>query len=229
MKNIKIKTSKDLKNLDRHFRANFVNSLIGSKQASLIGTVSDTSCTNLSLFSSVTHLGSNPPLVALFSRPATSEPKQTLNNIISTGFFTVNHVNSDILVRSHSCSFKFLENESEFNSCKLTEEYCNDILAPFVKESHASLGLKYLRHLPIQENGVVMIIGEILLIRYDKNFIQSNGEFDFESSNSVAVAGNNTYYSLNAIETLDYINTSQKKFLINAVQKEFKQNNGENT
>ena len=83
MKNIKIKTSTDLKNLDRHFRANFVNSLIGSKQASLIGTVSDTSCTNLSLFSSVTHLGSNPPLVALFSRPATSEPKQTLNNIIS--------------------------------------------------------------------------------------------------------------------------------------------------
>ena len=74
-----------------------------------------------------------------------------------------------------------------------------------------------------------MIIGEILVIRYDKNFIQSNGEFDFESSNSVAVAGNNTYYSLNAIETLDYINRSQKKFLINAVQKEFKQNNGENT
>ena len=29
--------------------------------------------------------------------------------------------------------------------------------------------------------------------------------------NSVAVAGNNTYYSLNAIETLDYINTSPQK------------------
>ena len=165
MSEIATKTVEDLKNLDRFYRANFINSMVGSKQASLIGTVGKNSCTNLSLFSSTTHLGSNPPLIALFSRPATKEPKQTLSNIISTGFFTINHVNESILVRSHSCSFKFLDHESEFDSCALTEEYHDGINAPFVKESFTSMGLKYSRHFPIEENGVTMIIGEVKLVQ----------------------------------------------------------------
>ena len=139
---------------------------------------------------------------------------------MSTGFFTINHVNKDILVRSHSCSFKFLEHESEFDSCALTEEYHDGITAPFVQESFASMGLEYRRHFPIEENGVIMIIGEVKLVRYNKQFIQSNGELNFDRSKSIAVAGNNTYYGLNKIKTLDYIDRSQKKILTKSVQDE---------
>ena len=52
--------------LDRFYRANLINSIVGIKQASLIGTVSNKNISNLALFSSVVHLGSNPQLVAMF-------------------------------------------------------------------------------------------------------------------------------------------------------------------
>ena len=42
MSEIEIKTVDDLKNLDRFYRSNFINSMVGSKQASLIGTVGKT-------------------------------------------------------------------------------------------------------------------------------------------------------------------------------------------
>ena len=86
----------DFKSLDKHFRANLINSIIGIKQASLIGTLGKNNNSNLALFSSAVHLGSNPPLIAVFSRPATSSPKQTMENIVSQGYYTVNHVNQSI-------------------------------------------------------------------------------------------------------------------------------------
>mgnify|MGYP000568936988 CR=1 FL=1 len=78
----------DIKKLDRHFRANLINSSVGIKQASLIGTINSKKRTNLALFSSAVHLGSNPALIAIFSRPSTEIPKQTLNNIILHKHYT---------------------------------------------------------------------------------------------------------------------------------------------
>ena len=71
----------DFNTLENHYRANLINSVIGVKQASLIGTVGVNCISNLALFSSTVHLGSNPPLVAIFSRPEGDTPKQTLKNI----------------------------------------------------------------------------------------------------------------------------------------------------
>ena len=78
----------EILNLDRFYRANLINSIVGIKQASLIGTVSNKNISNLALFSSVVHLGSNPQLVAMFSRPNTDTPKQTLANIIDSNAYT---------------------------------------------------------------------------------------------------------------------------------------------
>ena len=97
----------DFSKFDKHFRANLINSVIGVKQASLIGTVGSNGISNLALFSSTVHLGSNPPLVAIFSRPEGDAPKQTLNNIIDIKDYSINHVNKSIINRAHSCSFKF--------------------------------------------------------------------------------------------------------------------------
>ena len=86
----------DFSKIDKHFRANLINSVIGVKQASLIGTVGSNGISNLALFSSTVHLGSNPPLVAIFSRPEGDAPKQTLNNIIDiSSIFNIN-INDNI-------------------------------------------------------------------------------------------------------------------------------------
>tara|TARA_A100001011_G_C14318521_1_gene849220 strand:- start:3006 stop:3659 length:654 start_codon:yes stop_codon:yes gene_type:complete len=203
--------NEQIKSLDRFYRANLINSIIGIKQANLIATVTSENTTNLAIFSSGVHLGSNPALIGIFSRPKTKYPKQTLDNILFKKQFTINHVNLDILKRSHATSYKFDEFISEFSECNLKERYIEDFDAPFVNEAEIAVGLKYLNNYEIVENGVVMIVGEVqhILIR-DSDHIQENGEIDFQSSQSVGVSGNNTYYKLKNHRTLDYVASSKK-------------------
>lgn len=217
----------DFSKLDKHYRANLINSVIGVKQASLIGTVGNNSISNLALFSSTVHLGSNPPLVAIFSRPQGDTPKQTLNNITDNKDYTINHVNRSIINRAHSCSFKFTAEESEFTECNLSEEFISDCKAPIVKESNVSFAVCYLRHLSLPENGVIMVIGKIKSIFVNEGIIQDNGEVDFNDSSSIGVAGNNTYYGVNKIESLKYLKLDQKDQLKEIVNKESYQNSNE--
>ena len=203
----------EILNLDRFYRANLINSIVGIKQASLIGTVSDKSISNLALFSSVVHLGSNPQLVAMFSRPNTDTPKQTLKNIIDSNAYTINHVNSKILHRSHATSKKFSPSESEFTQCNLEECYIEDFQAPFVKECNIGVGVSYRRHFTIDENGVVMIIGEIDKIIVDEQFISETGEVLLSSLDSIGVAGNNSYYSLKTLSSLEYVSSDDNEML----------------
>ena len=217
----------DFSKIDKHFRANLINSVIGVKQASLIGTVGSNGISNLALFSSTVHLGSNPPLVAIFSRPKGDAPKQTLNNIIDIKDYSINHVNKSIINRAHSCSFKFTSEESEFTECNLSEEYIVNCKAPIVKESNVSFAVRYQRHLSIQDNGVIMVIGKIKSIFVNEGIIQDNGEIDFNQSSSIGVAGNNTYYAVDKIESLKYLNLDQRDQLKEIVNKESYQNSNE--
>jgi len=200
-----------IKRLDRFYRANLINSIVGIKQASLIGTISSKKTTNLAIFSSGIHLGSNPALIGIFSRPNTKHPKQTMENILLNKQFTINHVNLDILKESHATSYKFNKFISEFSKCNLEEKYIENFDAPFVNESEIAIGLEYLNDYKIIENGVVMIIGEIQhIIIKNSNHIQENGELNFQSAQSVGVSGNNTYYELKNHNTLDYVTSTQK-------------------
>tara|TARA_S200000501_G_scaffold93489_1_gene86833 strand:- start:37521 stop:38183 length:663 start_codon:yes stop_codon:yes gene_type:complete len=209
----------EIENLDTFYRANLINSIVGIKQANLIGTISKSGITNLAIFSSVVHLGSNPALIGFFNRPVSSPPKQTLNNILETRHFSINHVSHSIVKRAHATSYKFQNSESEFKECNLTELFINGFETPFVKESIVSIGLSFKNKYLIAENGVIMIIGEVQhIIIKNRNYINDNGEVDIEKSNSVGVTGNNSYYKcLNFIKN-EYIksgDTSMLKSMIN--------------
>ena len=200
-----------IKKLDRFYRSNLINSIVGIKQASLVGTLSSKRTTNLAIFSSGIHLGSNPALIGIFSRPNTKHPKQTMENILLNKQFTVNHVNLDTLKKSHATSYKFNKFISEFSECNFKEKYIENFDAPFVNESEISIGLDYLNDYKIIENGVVMIIGEVKhIIIKNSNHLQENGEINFESSKSVGVSGNNTYYEIKKNNTLDYVSSTKK-------------------
>ena len=79
----------DFEELDHIFRINLINSCSGFKSANLIGTKSNDGTPNVAVFSSVTHLGSNPPLLGIIFRPVTDVPRNTYENIKETGQFTV--------------------------------------------------------------------------------------------------------------------------------------------
>ena len=80
-----------IKAMDKRYRANFINSVTGYKSANLIGTISKDNDENLAIFSSVTHIGSNPAMLGFITRPTTVS-RHTYTNIKQTTIFTVNHI-----------------------------------------------------------------------------------------------------------------------------------------
>ena len=119
-------TEQDISELDRIKRLNLINSISGIKPANLIGTISSEGHTNLAIFSSVVHLGSNPALLGFMLRPHIEVRRHTYDNILYNGEYTINHVTRPMMKKAHYTSAKFDRSISEFEACHLTEEYLFD-------------------------------------------------------------------------------------------------------
>ena len=86
---------KDIDALEKLYRINLINSCSGFKSANLIGSISKKGEENVAVFSSVTHIGSHPPLLGFFCRP-TTVTRHTYENIKETGVFTLNHIHTPL-------------------------------------------------------------------------------------------------------------------------------------
>ena len=62
-------TANDIATMASRYRAALINSLSGFKPANLVGTADAAGSSNLAIISSVVHLGSHPPLLAMIMRP----------------------------------------------------------------------------------------------------------------------------------------------------------------
>lgn len=201
-----------IQQLEKVDRLNLINSITGISPANLIGTISNDSIENLAIFSSVVHLGSNPPLMGFVLRPTKENTRDTYENIIATNKFTINHINSDMIERSHYTSVKFDKNESEFQKSRLTAEYLNNFLAPYVKDSYIKIGLNLEDIQLIKSNGCRLIIGRIERLYVPDSAIYKNGNIQLDLSNSIGVGGLNTYYSLNKIAEYPYARVNDPFF-----------------
>ncbi|WP_025762838.1 flavin reductase family protein [Dyadobacter tibetensis] len=201
-------SKEELQNLDKVKRLNIINSVSGVKPANLIGTISSDGATNLAIFSSVVHLGSNPGLLGMILRPAQDVRRHTYENIMETGYYTINHVQRSFAENAHFTSVKFEKDESEFEKCGLTEAFLFDFPAPFVAESQVKIGLKFLEEISIPVNGTSMLIGEILHIEIFDNAINDLGYIDLSLMDHVGVSGLNTYYSLSKVDSFPYARRS---------------------
>lgn len=201
-------TSDILKELDKRFRANLINSISGYKSANLIGTISDSGATNLAIFSSVVHIGANPPLLGFIIRPIDEVPRHTYENIKQNGSFTINHVHEDFIAKAHWTSAKFERNESEFEKCGLTKEFIKGFAAPFVAESRIKIGLKFVEEIPINLNKTILVIGEIMHVILPENALLKNGNVDLNTVADVAISGLDSYHRVEKIETFPYARSS---------------------
>ena len=193
-----------IKDLDYSTRIRLINSVSGPKSACLIGTKSKKYGTNLGIFNSITHIGSNPPLIGVIFRPNENVRRDTYDNIINEKFYTINHINSEILERSHWTSIKINRNVSEFDVCNLTEEYIDGFYSPYVMESFIKIGLKLIETVKIEINNTVLVVGEIIEIIINDSFIDNDGSVNLQKSKSISVGGLNTYYDLKKISKFPY-------------------------
>jgi len=200
--------SEDLSKLDPRRRANLINSVSGYKSANLIGTVSDSGISNLAIFSSVVHIGANPPLIGFILRPAGEVSRDTYENIKQNGVYTINHIHLDFVERAHFTSAKFDRDVSEFEKCKLTEEFIEGFAAPFVKESSIKTGMRLADEIFLKLNNTILIIGEILHLMLPENTMQDDGSIDLNAVADVCISGLDTYHKVEKIKTFPYAKTS---------------------
>ena len=196
-------SSENIDSLNKIYRINLVNSITGYKSANLIGSVSNTGTENLAIFSSITHLGSNPALLSFFLRPNVV-PRNTYKNIKENKLFTVNHVSKEIIEDAHHTSAKYDEEISEFDKTNFQPEYKKNWRAPFVKDSAVQLGCKYVNEYYLKENGCSMIVASIELIFIRKGLLQNDGWVELSKGDIVTVNGLDAYALPKTIKRLKY-------------------------
>ena len=193
----------DIAQMESRKRAAFMNSLTGFKSASLIGTVDKSGNTNLSIFSSVTHLGSNPALVGFINRPDTTE-RHTLENILELGFYTINHIHRGIFAKAHQTAARYSKDISEFEAVALTPEFHLEFPAPFVQESRIKYGLEYVESHPLKINGTILVIGKVVEVILPETCLRTDGSIDVESAETIAISGLDGYHATKRLARLSY-------------------------
>lgn len=182
----------DIDKLEHLFKINLINSCSGYKSANLLGSISKEGITNVAVFSSVTHLGSNPPTLGFILRP-TTVPRNTYKNIKQTRVFTINHIFEDIIEDAHHTSAKYPDEISEFDVTNLETEYKDGCIAPFVKGSPVQMKMRFKEEYFIKTNEVLHIIAEIEELYIQDELIQDDGFVNLSKGKVAAINGLDAY------------------------------------
>lgn len=197
-------TNNQIQDLDRIKRLNIINSITGIKPANLIGTCDAKNQANLAIFSSVVHLGSNPAILGFITRPSGDVQRHTLENILETQYYTINHVPTSMVEQAHQTSAKYHRDLSEFEVCGFTEHNINNFPAPFVEQAPIQIGLKLADIVPIEINQTQMVIGQIQLLNLADELISSEGYINLEQAESAGISGLNSYYQFKFLQSFPY-------------------------
>lgn len=202
-------TLEGIKNLPKEFRRNLINGLSGFKSLCLAGTADASGHTNLSLISSVIHVGANPPYMGMLMRPHTV-PRHTLENILDQKYFTLNHIREEFMEQAHQASAKYPREESEFDAVGLTPEYSQIHSAPYVLEAYVKIGLQLVETHTLQCNETILVVGEIIELILPSAAVGEDGFIDLEACGTITVAGLDAYYHAQAISRLPYARAKKK-------------------
>ncbi len=193
----------EIMELPKFHRINLINSVSGFKSANLLGTTNENGVPNLAIFSSVVHIGSNPPYLGFILRPV-SVPRHTYLNLKHSGFFTVNQVPEELLEAAHQTSASYPEGVSEFEACGLTPVYSSLHPAPYVMESKVRIGLEFAEEKPIEVNNTLLIVGRILEIQLPTEVLSEDYYVHHEKAGSLAIGGLDGYYRNSLITRKPY-------------------------
>ena len=182
----------DIYNLNKIFRINLINSCSGFKSANLLGTISEESITNVAVFSSVTHLGSNPPTLGFILRP-TTVPRNTHKNIKDIGYFTINHIWEDVIEDAHHTSAKYPDEISEFEMTDLEPEFKGNFKAPFVKGAPVQMSMKFIEEIYVPSNDVMLIVSQIQELYIEDKLLEDDGLINLSKGNVATINGLDTY------------------------------------
>lgn len=201
-------TSEDFVRMDRFYRVNFIHSLAGFKSPFLIGSMGQSP--NLAVFSSVFHLGSNPPLLGIKFRPVTND-NHTHRNLKEKGIITINSVQKEIFHQGHLTSARLQDGQSEFEFSGLELEWREFTTVPFVKQSRIKVLAEFREEHHIKANDVIIAVVEIKWVEIQNDKIGDNGVIPLDQLDMMAINGLYTYYLPTYEDTLGYVSRPTDK------------------
>lgn len=193
----------DIEQLEKNYRRAFVNSLAGFRQAVLVGTKSNDGYPNLAIFNSLIHLGANPALFGLMSRPDTVQ-RDTLQNILDTREYTLNYVPAALYQQAHQTSARYDREVSEFERAGFEEWYHPSCSAPFVGEAVVKMAMQLEETIPIQLNGTILIIGSIRQVELDDRLVEADGFVNLTAAEVLLSQGLDAYFVSQELGRLPY-------------------------
>ena len=199
--------------LDRRWRATFVNSLSGFKSAALIGTRSARGLENVSIFSQIVHLGAAPALLGILFRPDSVE-RHTLSNLRDTGKATLNLIPSDHAAAAHQTSARYAADLSEFQGAGLTPAYLQGFEAPFVQESPVRAALALAEEHTLSINGTILVICRLLGAEVPEEIMQADGYVDLGGAGILTTNGLDAYHSTQLLGRYAYAKADQAPRLL---------------
>jgi flavin reductase (DIM6/NTAB) family NADH-FMN oxidoreductase RutF len=126
-----------------------------------VGTTSAAGIHNIAPFSYFMPIGSAPPTVAFSSaKDRNGKEKNTLDNILETGVFTLSMVTADLIEQMNASSATVPASVSEFDETGLTPVRGTWVNAPYVEEAHVTSECRVLQTIPL--GNTTLVIGEIL-------------------------------------------------------------------
>ncbi|AGC77352.1 flavin reductase (DIM6/NTAB) family NADH-FMN oxidoreductase RutF [Nonlabens dokdonensis] len=201
MKHINLK---QLQEYDRFYRGNLVNSITGFKSANLLATRSKDGIDNVAVFSSVTHLGSNPALFSFVQRPLGHGVGHTYYNLKETGKITLNHLPQSLIDRAHQSSAKYDESISEFEELGIEKLEREGFSAPFIKDAPVQLAAEYVNEYYLEENRCILVICKITDIFLHENHLAEDGWVDLGKAGTVTINGLDGYATAKVEKRLSY-------------------------
>ena len=194
---------KDINNLDKSYKINLINSIIGAKSANLVSTISEKEVDNIAVFSSVIHLGSNPPLIGFIIRPQERRITDTYRNIKYLKKFGICSISSKMINKSHLTSKKTASDESEYKLFNIEKDYIENFPVPFAKESQIKIGLNFIEEIFIV-NKCRLIVGEVEIIKINSSIAKS-GNLNFDKLDGITITGISTYNEIKNPLELPYV------------------------
>lgn len=193
-----------LKQLDRFTRGNLINSITGFKSANLLATKSNSGINNVAVFSSVTHLGSDPELFSFIQRPLGHGAGHTYYNLKDTGYITLNHINSTLVEKAHQSSVKYPEYQSEFDILEIESLIRPEFHAPFIKDASVQVAATYVNEYPIVENNCILVVCKITDVFLKEGIMLDDGWVNLETAGTVTINGLDAYAAPRIEKRLSY-------------------------
>lgn len=195
--------NKEIEQLELQYRKAFINSLAGFRQVVLVGTKSVEGNTNLAIFNSLIHLGANPALFGLISRPD-SVQRDTLQNILDTKEYTLNYIRAAQYKKAHQTSARYDKSISEFEKVGFMPIYHSGCHAPFVEDAVVKIAMRFEESIPITINGTILIVGRIMQVHINDELVGVDGFINLSASEVLISQGLDAYFVSREIGRLPY-------------------------